>query len=128
MATLNLSGAKCLKKHQASACTDVTGFGILGHASLLASCQRNKVSFRIRKLPIIRNLFRLDKVARDFKLLEGRSAETSGGLFLCLDEARVPEFLREMQEAGHTCHVIGDVIEGNNDAVIEKDVKIIECD
>lgn len=36
MATLSLVGARLLRKYRASACTDVTGFGILGHTNYLA--------------------------------------------------------------------------------------------
>jgi selenophosphate synthase len=36
MATLNLEGAKLLMKYDARATTDVTGFGIHGHANYLA--------------------------------------------------------------------------------------------
>ena len=40
MGTLNLFGALLLKKYKSTACTDVTGFGILGHANYLAQAQR----------------------------------------------------------------------------------------
>jgi selenide,water dikinase len=36
MATLNLEGARIIQKFDIKACTDVTGFGILGHAKYLA--------------------------------------------------------------------------------------------
>jgi len=36
MATLSIVGARLLRKYRAHACTDVTGFGILGHANYLA--------------------------------------------------------------------------------------------
>jgi len=35
MATLNLLGAKLMKKYKSKACTDVTGFGLYGHAKNL---------------------------------------------------------------------------------------------
>lgn len=33
MATLNLLGARLMKKYNAHAATDITGFGLLGHAN-----------------------------------------------------------------------------------------------
>ena len=36
MATLNRDAASLFKKYQVSACTDITGFGIIGHATYLA--------------------------------------------------------------------------------------------
>lgn len=59
MATLSLVGAKLITKHQAHACTDVTGFGILGHAKYLAEAQKKSVDFVINKLPIYRNLIKI---------------------------------------------------------------------
>jgi selenide,water dikinase len=43
MATLSIVGARLIQKYKASACTDVTGFGILGHAKYLAAAQKNNV-------------------------------------------------------------------------------------
>jgi selenide,water dikinase len=40
MATLSYVGARLLKKYESNACTDVTGFGILGHAKYLAQAQK----------------------------------------------------------------------------------------
>lgn len=36
MATLNKAGAHLMKKYKSGGATDVTGFGILGHAKYLA--------------------------------------------------------------------------------------------
>ncbi len=47
MATLSLVGAQLLRKYKAHACTDVTGFGILGHAHYLAQAQKKNVKFII---------------------------------------------------------------------------------
>ncbi len=38
MATLSLLGARLMKKYKAMGSTDITGFGVLGHAKFLASC------------------------------------------------------------------------------------------
>jgi len=59
MATLSLVGAKLITKYQANACTDVTGFGILGHAQYLAEAQKNNVEFVIQKLPIYKGLIKI---------------------------------------------------------------------
>lgn len=53
MSTLNMYAASLMKKYQAHGATDVTGFGILGHAKNLAEAQPNKVDFVINNLPII---------------------------------------------------------------------------
>ncbi|KAF6027889.1 hypothetical protein EB796_013790 [Bugula neritina] len=53
MARLNRTAARLMHKYNAHGCTDVTGFGLLGHASNLAKIQKSEVSFVIHNLPII---------------------------------------------------------------------------
>lgn len=84
MATLSLVGARLIRKYKAHACTDITGFGILGHANYLAQAQKNNVTFVLNRFPIYKNLIKVDKKAVDYKFMEGYAAETSGGLFICL--------------------------------------------
>ncbi len=82
MAHLNKNAAKLMHKHNAHAATDVTGFGILGHAQNLVKNQKADVSFVINKLPILANMTAVFKACGiNFKLLKGYSAETSG--FYC---------------------------------------------
>ena len=82
----------------ARGCTDVTGFGLVGHAQNLCTnqvlqmarvClrgllvmhgQRAKVDFVIHTLPCIRFTAAVNDACFNFKLREGLSAETSGGL------------------------------------------------
>lgn len=63
----------------AHAATDITGFGILGHAQNLAQQQHCEVSFVIHNLPIIAKMATITKACGNrFALLQGTSAETSG--------------------------------------------------
>ena len=83
MACLNRNAAKLMHKYKAHASTDVTGFGILGHAENLVANQKDDVSFIISKLPILANMTAVYKVCGiNFKLLDGYSAETSGNSFV----------------------------------------------
>merc|ERR1712060_675377 len=87
MARLNLIGAKLMHKYKARAATDVTGFGILGHAKNLAENQIKAVNFTIHTLPIITNMVKIAKgVGNMFQLLQGFSAETSGGLLMAISK------------------------------------------
>lgn len=59
MATLNKTAAETMKNYQVHACTDVTGFGLLGHAVEMA--KESKVEIRINQeqvpvLPRVREL------------------------------------------------------------------------
>ena len=73
-----------MNKYKAGACTDVTGFGILGHADYLAQAQKNKVEFVINVLPVYRHLIKIEHKVQNFKFFEGYAAETSGGLLIAL--------------------------------------------
>ncbi|KHJ76884.1 putative selenide, water dikinase, partial [Oesophagostomum dentatum] len=88
MTRLNRNAAKMLHKYNAHASTDVTGFGILGHADNLARAQQAKVKFVIDVLPVIEYM---DEIAQKmpngngFNLFGGTAAETSGGLLVAVN-------------------------------------------
>lgn len=84
MTRLNLNAARLMHKYHARGATDVTGFGILGHAQNLMNLMNAALKLKITTLPIIADMLQLDKQFIDFKLLEGRSSETSGGLLVIL--------------------------------------------
>ena len=58
-----------MHKYNAHAATDVTGFGILGHAQNLAKNQKQPVSFVIHNLPIIAKMATVAKVMIKSQLL-----------------------------------------------------------
>lgn len=71
--------AALMHKFNAHAATDITGFGIIGHARNLAQQQRNDVAFVIHNLPIIAKMAAVSKACGNlFGLLQGTSSETSG--------------------------------------------------
>jgi len=128
MARLNLTGAKLMHKHKARACTDVTGFGILGHAKNLAENQINAVTFTIHTLPIMTNMVKIAKgVGNMFQLLQGFSAETSGGLLMAISKEGAEAFIKEIKEL-EDCDawIIGSVEEGARTARIVENPTIIE--
>ena len=72
-----------------------TGFGILGHAQNLASNQTNEVSFVIHNLPIIAKMASVAKACGNmFQLLQGYSAETSGGLLITLPREQAAAYCK----------------------------------
>jgi len=76
--------AKLMHQYGAHGATDVTGFGIVGHASNLALAQKNAVDFVIDKLPVIHNMVAVAEACGiKFGLLQGYSAETSGISSVC---------------------------------------------
>ena len=105
----------------------MTGFGILGHANNLASNQVQKVSFEITTLPIIAKMKEVNEIV-NFNLIEGRSAETSGGLLLALPAENAHMYCAEFTKlSGYPAWVVGKVVPGDNTARI-LNPSIIEVD
>ena len=66
-------------------------------------------------------MFKIDKIARDFGMIEGRAAETSGGLFAIVPSDKVDQFLQEYR------NLTGEVQSSDSrQAIIDKDVKILD--
>jgi len=131
MTRLNLNAAKLMHKYGAHAATDVTGFGILGHARNLAKNQKAKVDFMIHTLPIIYQMDQIDNLFGLYKLLDGVSAETSGGLLIAIEEKKAKSFCKELEELDHQpAWIIGKVIESlgpENEATIINSITIINA-
>jgi len=127
MMTLNKNAARIMKKFNAHACTDVTGFGILGHARNLAECQKEPVDFVISTLPFLAKMVEADKeLGEVFKITGGLAAETSGGLLIALPAEYVTEFQAELKEAdGHDSWIIGHVEEGARGARITANPQLL---
>ena len=118
-------------KHHAHAGTDVTGFGILGHAQNLMDNQEAAVGMEIHTLPCIANTAKIEQSGvLDFRLLKGYSAETSGGLMICMPEEDAIAYCRELEELdGEPSWIIGKVVaDADRKAKITSDVKILEIE
>lgn len=111
MARLNKNGGRLMLKYQASAATDVTGFGILGHAQNLADNQVAEVGIELHTLPCIAGTKAVNDTVFNFRLSVGYSAETSGGLMVCLPPDQANGYMQELQELdGSPAWIIGTVI------------------
>ncbi|MES1923458.1 hypothetical protein MHBO_005032, partial [Bonamia ostreae] len=81
MSRLNKKSGELLTKYGAKAATDVTGFGLLGHLQSLVEIQESEVGFAVETIPVIKDTAEIDGACNKmFRLLEGLSAETSGGI------------------------------------------------
>lgn len=128
MSRLNRYGASLMHVFGAHAATDVTGFGILGHAENLAKQQRNEVTFVIHNLPVIEKMAAVNKASLvNFGLLKGTSAETSGGLLIVLSREQATKYCQQiLSSEGHQAWIIGIVEKGNRSARIIDRPRIIE--
>jgi selenide,water dikinase len=128
MTRLNKVGAQLMHKYNAHAATDVTGFGLLGHAQNLAKHQKNDVTFVIHNLPIIAKMAAISKACGNaFGLIQGTSAETSGGLLVVLPREQAAAYCKEISnQEGYQAWIIGIVEKGNKTARIIDKPRIIE--
>uniref|UniRef100_A0A182QDZ5 PurM-like C-terminal domain-containing protein n=1 Tax=Anopheles farauti TaxID=69004 RepID=A0A182QDZ5_9DIPT len=127
MSRLNRKGAELMRKYDAHAATDVTGFGIYGHAENLASFQKAAVDFHIDTLPIIKNVREIaDVLGRSAKLLAGKAVETSGGLLICLPRANAAGFCAEYRDCtSHEAWIVGSVKKGNRSVKMDPNLQYL---
>ncbi len=124
MATLNRDAAAAMNEVGANACTDVTGFGLLGHAREVAVASKVDLEFRADAVPLLRgareaaldgrvpggtreNLRYLmshlsfeNGAVDETTLLLLADAQTSGGLLISVPESRADALLAELARRG----------------------------
>lgn len=126
----NKKASELMKKYDVSACTDITGFGLAGHAYEMAS--GSNVTVKINEsTPTLEGAFRY---AKDFiipagaysnmEFLNGKcqfemkadnahmiffDPQTSGGLLMDVSEDDSSDLLKELQDSGIPAEVIGQV-------------------
>ena len=59
MKLLNKSGADVMKKYQYKGATDITGFGLAGHALKMAKASNVSVEINMEKVPLIGQAYNL---------------------------------------------------------------------
>jgi len=131
MSRLNRNAAILMHKYKAHACTDITGFGLLGHANNLVKNQTMRLDYEINFLPIINKMEVVSDHLSRFRLREGYSAETSGGLFVVLPQTEAEKFVKELFELDkQPAWIIGKVVkaqdESKNQARINQNYQIIQ--
>jgi selenide, water dikinase len=121
MTMLNVTAAKLMHIYNAHAATDVTGFGLTGHAENLLSFQTQNLDFIISSLPVIKHVKKIAEVLnRQQKLYDGRMVETSGGLLICLPTGEAQHFCDEFKTTTQSgCWIIGHVVSGSKKVVLD---------
>jgi len=92
----------------------------------LAEVQFENVDFVIDFLPTYKNMPQLDKIVRNFNIIEGKTPETSGGLLISLPPKNVAKFMRDLKERGEESWIVGRVVNGDRKASLSKKVEILE--
>ena len=142
MAMLNKKAAEVLSDFSPSAVTDVTGFGLLGHGSEMASGSHVSLVIHLHKVPILDGTLQL---ARDGVVPGGSKANhkwldkdvdylditleeqlilcdaiTSGGLLIALDLSEAESYLHALKAAGQDAWIIGEVVEQQDKLITVK--------
>ncbi|MAF66209.1 MAG: selenide, water dikinase SelD [Planctomycetes bacterium] len=130
MATLNADAAEAMCAAGASACTDVTGFGLAGHAHNVAAASGVTLRIDLRSVPIFPGAFDLARagslsggskrgraslgegVGIDLGLDESLvglafDAETSGGLLIAIAPERAAALEGELARRSVQAHSVG---------------------
>ena len=135
MKLLNKAGAEVMTKHGIACATDVTGFGLLGHALKMAEASKVSMAIRTRDLPLIeqagqlandgclpgaafRNLdfvqpsLHVNKLVEPHLKMLASDAQTSGGLLFCVPPEKVDAVLHDLKATGvhPQSAVIGEVL------------------
>ena len=123
----NLEVAQAMRSVGVNAATDVTGFGLLGHAGNVSSLSR--VDVVIDQIPVIRGTLRLAEFF-GHKLSSGLGAETAGGMLVFLDSGKEEEFRDILSQDNLPCWPIGKVVKakGSPSARLAQDVQFIETE
>ncbi|MFC5465259.1 selenide, water dikinase SelD [Lederbergia graminis] len=134
MSTLNKTAAERMESFTVHACTDVTGFGLLGHASEMAKGSNKGIRIWKEDVPILDRVRELAEqgvipggTKNNFAHLEGSvtfpenmdqidqwilcDAVTSGGLLISVAGDEAQELLSTLHNAGVQASIIGEVIE-----------------
>lgn len=145
MKVINRNVAEIMQKHDIRCCTDVTGFGLLGHAMHIAKASKVAIQFDVDTIPFLpssysliedgcipcgafKNLDYVKDILIDSGVDYNRKmlccdAQTSGGILMCVPENKVERILLELQKANTPCAtVIGRVLEGEAKIILREEV------
>jgi len=141
MLKLNRGASELLQQHGAHACTDVTGFALLGHACEMAERSNVRLRLNVNRIPFLPGaeeyaamwLFPAGTAHNEqgfraqVRFAPGISEhmqhllytpETSGGLLAAVSPDRLDDLRAGFDAAGEPFWVIGEVVEGTGVEVV----------
>ena len=134
MATLNKDAAELMVQYEANACTDITGFGLMGHLVEMARNSRVIVEIDLSKLPVyaaVKHCLKEGIVPGSIernqeysmawvKTLDSADethlpllydAQTSGGLLVSMSEPNAKRYVEAMHARGHNAtSIVGRIV------------------
>ena len=142
MATLNRDVAEVMKQYSVHACTDITGFGLLGHLAEMVDGSGLGAVLDSKKIPILSEAMEYaamgmlpagankNKIFRE-SMVEFSSSvnplirdllfdpQTSGGLLICIDRDDTDELVEALiQKGSDLSAVIGEVVSAPQEKIV----------
>jgi selenide,water dikinase len=142
MATLNREAADVMNLYPVHACTDITGFGLIGHLAEMIVDAGIGIRLKSEKIPIIPEALEYARIGlvpagtynnREFRESITEFApsvdrltqdvlfdpQTSGGLLICVDREKADSLLHDLKKKGvEKAAVIGEVISGTGETIV----------
>ena len=135
MLTLNRAAAEAMLAVGVSACTDITGFGLIGHASEMAEASRIAIRLKVADLPLYPRALEMAEMGlvpvgshrnREFyssRLINSHGCEplqldilsdpqTSGGLLIAVAPEKAEQLENQLLNSGVPVFRVGDVLPG----------------
>lgn len=133
MSALNKEASAAMQQHKASACTDITGFGLLGHAAEMAAASQVSLEIRFSALPLLPetkemagmgiipagaydnkehlgNKVTFDNSLRPEEQMIMFDPQTSGGLLIAVTGTLADRLVEDLASRGVPSAVIGRVL------------------
>jgi selenide,water dikinase len=144
MKQLNDKGSEIMQKYNVKCATDITGFGLAGHALKLAQASNVSIEIFPNKVPLFDGAYDLAKLGclpgacfRNLEYIKPDAetdsfsnielkmlmtdAQTSGGLLICCKNDDVDNILTELKDSGYLySSVIGVVVEKQDKSLFFK--------
>lgn len=144
MTFLNKTASDAMLEAGANACTDITGFGLMGHAYELAEASKVTLSFFAGRMPVfdgceryvgmglmpgvsklskryLKNAIRIDPNVREDLVDILFDAQTSGGLLISVPKGKAETLCTKLKERGALAYdVVGEVCERGDVSLVVK--------
>ena len=141
MATLNKTARDLMVQYEVHSCTDVTGFGLMGHSFEMAQGSDATIHYEVSKIPYHKKAFEMAEMGlipagayRNRHYAEaGVTAapsiplamqdilydpQTSGGLLISVKEADAQELIRRLKDSIPCAEIIGYVTEKQDNSIL----------
>jgi selenide,water dikinase len=125
MVTSNKPVAEAMQTVPVHAATDVTGFGLTGHAGNMAVL--GKVDIVIDQLAVIRGTPVLAELF-GYPLLTGEAKETAGGMLIAISKEDADDLLDELDKRKVRHFKVGYVTKGDGNVHVSKNAKVTEAE